>query len=141
MSEPTPTPDRPEQLSPNLVFGAAVLLTLVAAGLYVYLRNEDSSASGGMLFLLPVITALYVKAGIDVSALATRRRLDRQDQALAVITHQTNGVLDAKIRDGVEAALDKRDAHLGQTVAALQAAAQPGIVPAAAASQEGRPAG
>lgn len=127
MADHARTDDDP-QLAPALTLAAAVLLTLAALAVYVILRNEGNTLSGAMLFMLPIITALYAKAGIDASSITTRRRLDRQDAQLAQITHQTNGVLDEKIKNGALAAIAEHDAQIGRTVTAIQAAAQGAVV-------------
>lgn len=128
--------DGDPQLAPAVTLAAAVLLTLATLAVYILLRNEGNTLSGAMLFMLPILTALYAKAGIDASGLSIRRRLDQQDdkldqqdEVLTVITHQTNGVLTEKINAGVKAALSERDAVVGQQVAAIQAAAaQPAVL-------------
>lgn len=101
---------------------AAVVVLLVEVGLYVFmtLNGRGSDFTGLGLLLTPIVLGLFAKAAVDVAA-------EPQNRTLATIQHQTNGVLAAKIRDGVREVLNERDA----AVAAVQASQYaPGTAPA-----------
>jgi hypothetical protein len=74
-----------------LVVGGFVVLTL---------KGSDTTAFVGLV--TPILGAVFVINHLD-------HRSDRQDEALAQITHQTNGVLTERIQDAVKAALAQRE--------------------------------
>ncbi|MEV7814266.1 hypothetical protein AB0P05_26605 [Streptomyces flaveolus] len=74
---------------------------LVIAG-FVVLTLKGSDTTGFVALVAPILGAVFVINHLD-------HRSDRQDQALERITHQTNGVLDEKIKNGVKAALAERE--------------------------------
>jgi hypothetical protein len=79
----------------------ATIAVVVAGFVVLALKGLDTGAFLGLVG--PIISGLYVAGKVDA-------RSDVQDQALTTITRQTNGVLDARIREGVAAALAARDA-------------------------------
>jgi hypothetical protein len=71
-----------------LVIGGFVVLTL---------KGSDTSAF--VALVAPILGAVFVINHLD-------HRSDRQDEALAKITHQTNGVLTERIEKAVNNALN-----------------------------------
>lgn len=53
----------------------------------------------------PLLAGLILSGIVGVGQASQSRRLDHQDEKLATIAHQTNGVLDKRIKDGAKAAL------------------------------------
>ncbi|MEU3522320.1 hypothetical protein AB0E62_00330 [Streptomyces sp. NPDC038707] len=74
---------------------------LVIAG-FVVLTLKGSDTGGFVALVAPILGAVFVIQHLD-------HRSDRQDEKLDRITHQTNGVLDEKIKNGVKAALAERE--------------------------------
>jgi uncharacterized protein YpmB len=75
------------------------VLALVIAGFVVLtLKGQDTAAYIGVM--TPILTAVFVIEHVNV-------RSDAQDQALAKITHQTNGVLTERINTAVTEAMTK----------------------------------
>lgn len=101
---------------------AGVSLTVLGAGLYYLLRENGDVRSGLMLWLLPVITGCFAAAKLEQGQAETRETLTGQTQKLTQIGHQTNGVLDEKIRRCVKGVLDERDAERHRIASATQPA-------------------
>lgn len=80
--------------SPNQRLWAGVVVVILGAVGYVYLRQIGSDEAGLMLFLGPFATALLI--GSSQKA---------QLQKLSKIEHQTNGQLEREYRRGREDAL------------------------------------
>lgn len=85
--------------------GSVSALAVIVAGFVVLaVRGEDT---GAFLSLVgPIVSGLFVVGQVNA-------RSDAQDQALTTITRQTNGVLDARIREGVAAVLAAQDTPPG----------------------------
>lgn len=77
------------------------VFALLAAGLVV-LTLKDKGTTEYVSLLGPLAAGLLVVQRVE-------KRSDHQDEQLAQIHHQTNGVLDKRIKDGVRAALDERE--------------------------------
>jgi membrane protein implicated in regulation of membrane protease activity len=74
---------------------------LVIAG-FVVLTLKGADTTGFVALVAPILGAVFVIQHLD-------HRSDRQDEALKQITHQTNGILTEKIKDGVRAVLAERE--------------------------------
>lgn len=74
-----------------LVIGGFVVLTL---------KGADTTAFIGLV--TPILGAVFIINHLD-------HRSDKQDETLGQIKHQTNGVLDERIKDGVLKALAERE--------------------------------
>jgi len=81
---------------------------LVVAG-FVVLTLKGSDTSGFVALVAPILGAVFVINHLDLRSDKQDEKLAQQDEALAKITHQTNGVLDQRIKDGVKAALSERE--------------------------------
>lgn len=84
------------------------VLTMVL-GFFVVLTLKDKDVTVFVSVVTPILAAVFVVGEVS-------RRSDKQDEALAQITHQTNGVLTERINqavaDGVKAALTQsEDTH------------------------------
>ena len=90
-----------------------VMLTLILTG-----HHDDVTTVAGLAS--PLVAGLFVAAKVDSVTVGQNTRLDEHSKALATITHQTNGVLDGRIRDGVLEALTVL--HAAETVPAALAA-------------------
>lgn len=104
---------------PVIYLVCGITLTIIGAAAYVYLREDADTRAGLMLWLLPLITTLFVAAKVDNSQRDTREHLaeqdehlEKQNEALSTITAQTNGVLTERIRTAVSDALANRDAAI-----------------------------
>ena len=88
----------------NRLFQLAVF-GLVVAG-FVVLTLKDKDVTVFVSVVTPILAAVFVVNEVG-------RRSDKQDEALAQITHQTNGVLTERINtavaEGVKAALTQRE--------------------------------
>lgn len=88
-----------------LQLGIAALV--IAGFVALTLKGQDTSAYIGVV--TPILTAVFVIQHLDVRSDKQDEKLAQQDQALAQITHQTNGVLTERINtavaEGVKAAL------------------------------------
>lgn len=80
-----------------LQLGTAALVI----GGFVVLTLRGSDTAGFVSLVAPILAAVFVIQHLD-------HRSDRQDEALAQITHQTNGVLTERIQDAVKKALEER---------------------------------
>ncbi|MFF4019986.1 hypothetical protein [Streptomyces sp. NPDC001843] len=77
------------------------IASLVIAG-FVVLTLKGSDTNSFVALVAPILGAVFVINHLD-------HRSDRQDEALATITRQTNGVLDERIKEGVKQALAERE--------------------------------
>lgn len=81
------------------------VLALILGG-FVMLTLKDKDVTVFVSVVTPILAAVFVVGEVS-------RRSDKQDEALAQITHQTNGVLTERINnavaDGVKAALTERE--------------------------------
>ncbi|MFG3244842.1 hypothetical protein [Streptomyces sp. NPDC048157] len=76
------------------------LVVLVAGFVFLNVRGQDTGTY--VAFVGPVVAAIFVASRLD-------QRTDAQDEVLAKISHQTNGVLTERIQTAVHAALDDRE--------------------------------
>lgn len=85
-----------------IVIGGFVVLTL---------KGADTTAFIGLV--TPILGAVFIINHLDARSDKQDEKLAQQDEALATITHQTNGVLTERINtavaDGVKAALAERE--------------------------------
>lgn len=81
------------------------VLALILGG-FVMLTLKDKDVTVFVSVVTPILAAVFVVGEVS-------RRSDKQDEALAQITHQTNGVLTQRINDavaeGVKQALTERE--------------------------------
>lgn len=95
----------PAKLQPVVVICLTIAF-LATIGAYVWMSHEGTQADGLISAVLIILSAVGVSTHVE-----TRTR--RQDRMLSTITHQTNGALDRRIRDGVRevvaAELDARN--------------------------------
>lgn len=86
--------------------------SLVIAG-FVVLTLKGTDTSGYVALVAPILAAVFVIQHLDLRSDKQDEKLAQQDEALAQITHQTNGVLTQRINDavadGVKAALTERE--------------------------------
>lgn len=80
------------------------LFGILAGFVFLAARGQDTGTY--VTLCAPILAALFVAARLD-------QRSDAQDERLAQISHQTNGVLTERIRNAVTAALDERDIKNG----------------------------
>lgn len=103
MTDPTGGAGMPRVHNSTIYAGAVLLVLVIAGTLTLSVMGWDSqriatvwaTAAGGGAVLLPMlnkITSLF-------------QETQAQTQALAKIDHQTNGVLQSKIRDEIRAAI------------------------------------
>jgi membrane protein implicated in regulation of membrane protease activity len=78
---------------------------LVIAG-FVVLTLKGSDTSGFVALVAPILAAVFVIQHLDVRSDKQDEKLAQQDEALAKITHQTNGVLTERIEKAVNNALN-----------------------------------
>lgn len=104
--------------NPLAVLAAAVTAFLGVLGVVLTLdmTGHVGEVPTVLGLALPVVTGLFVAAKVDSVTAGQNTRLDEHSKALATITHQTNGVLDGRIRDGVLEALAVL--HAAETVPA-----------------------
>lgn len=88
----------------NKLFQFGVLT--IVLGFFVVLTLKDKDVTVFVSVVTPILAAVFVVGEVS-------RRSDKQDEALAQITHQTNGVLTERINqavaEGVKSALASRD--------------------------------
>lgn len=80
-----------------LQLGTAALVI----GGFVVLTLKGADTGSFVALVAPILGAVFVINHLD-------HRSDKQDEALAQITHQTNGVLTERIQEAVKKALDER---------------------------------
>lgn len=89
----------------------STILQLGTAGLtiagFVVLTLKGSDTSGYIGLVMPILGAVFVINHLDVRSDKQDEKLSKQDEALAQITHQTNGVLTERINAAVEQAMTK----------------------------------
>jgi hypothetical protein len=82
-------------------------------GGFVVLTLKDADTTGFVTLVAPILGAVFVINHLNVRSDKQDEKLAEQDEALAKITHQTNGVLTQRINDavaeGVKAALTERE--------------------------------
>jgi len=74
----------------------AVLLAVLAGFVLLTVRGQDTGTY--VTLVTPVLAAVFLAARLD-------QRTDAQDEVLAKISHQTNGVLTERIQTAVSTAL------------------------------------
>lgn len=84
----------------NTILQLGIASLVIAGFVVLMMKGLDVGAYIGVV--TPILTAVFVINHVDT-------RSDRQDQALAQITHQTNGVLTERIQDAVKAVLAERE--------------------------------
>lgn len=87
-----------------VVILAGVMFVTSVAGLVALVIAGVDSASLERL-VGPLLTAVVITGVLGATNRQQGKRLDEQDTKLDKITHQTNGVLDRRIREGTKAAL------------------------------------
>lgn len=112
-----PTPAPTKTAGPALYLIAGIFLVLVLVALYVYMhRTGDGEGFVGISTMLaPIVAGLFAKAAVDTAS-------SQQNLVLNSIHHNTNGVLEGKIRAGVRDVLADRDAAITSATALAQAA-------------------
>ncbi|MFD7908347.1 hypothetical protein ACFV4G_39665 [Kitasatospora sp. NPDC059747] len=108
----------------NVITGKVTQLALfivIVAG-YVVLNLQHADTANYVALVTPVLGAVYTVSQLN-------QRSDAQDQALSVITHQTNGVLTARIQSAVADALGSQSATAGTPVSNGAAPIVPGRPP------------
>lgn len=92
-----------------LQLGTAALVI----GGFVALTLKGSDTTSYVALVMPILGAVFVINHLDLRSDKQDEKLAQQDEALAQITHQTNGVLTERINtavaDGVKAALSERE--------------------------------
>ena len=76
-----------------------VLFACLVGFVVLAVRGQDTSSY--VTFVSPVVAAVFLAQRLD-------QRTDAQDEVLAKISHQTNGVLTERIENAVTAALEKQ---------------------------------
>jgi hypothetical protein len=92
-----------QRASDHLTFLAGLVFVVSVAAL-VTLEVMGKPTTNLMALVSPVVAALFVAGHIN-------RVTAKQNEHIQKIEHQTNGVLDQRIRDGVLAALNARGEH------------------------------
>jgi hypothetical protein len=80
---------------------------LVIAG-FVVLTLKGSDTTAYVTLVMPILGAVFVIQHLDARSDKQDEKLAQQDEALAKITHQTNGVLTERIEKAVNNALNAR---------------------------------
>ena len=92
-----------------LQLGTAALVV----GGFVALTLKGADTNGFVALVAPILGAVFVIQHLDHRSDKQDEVLGEQNEALAQITHQTNGVLTQRINDavadGVKAALSERE--------------------------------
>ena len=93
--------------SPNVVLAGAILslFGMVGAVLLLTLTGHADTTPPVLAVAAPLVAGLFVAAKVDNATASQNTQLDQHSAQLSQISHQTNGVLDQRIRDGVAAAL------------------------------------
>ncbi|WP_327719868.1 hypothetical protein OG381_34335 [Streptomyces sp. NBC_00490] len=83
----------------------STFLQLGTAGLvvggFVVLTLKGAETTGYVALVAPILAAVFVIQHLDHRTDKQDEQLAQQDEALAQITHQTNGVLTQRINDAV----------------------------------------
>lgn len=87
----------------RLLIGLAALMFTVTIAAFVILAVSNSSTATLERLAGPLLTAVIVTGVVGASHKSQEGKLDQ-------IQHQTNGRMDKRIRDGVNAVLDEREA-------------------------------
>lgn len=87
----------------RLIIGLAALMFTVTVAAFVILATTGRSTGTLERLAGPLLTAVIVTGVVGASHKSQEGRLDK-------IQHQTNGQMDKRIRDGVNAVLDEREA-------------------------------
>jgi hypothetical protein len=106
---PTATGAHPARLPGRwiaVVCGSVVSVVLVLAGVFLAAAHWPAEAIIGLLSAIATTAALLCGTLAKMLDLDTKQ--DQQTVALAQITEQTNGALDARIAAAIEVALAKR---------------------------------
>lgn len=77
-------------------------------GGFTVLTLRGSDTSGFVALVAPILAAVFVIQHLDHRSDKQDQVLEKQDEALAQITHQTNGVLTERIEQAVNNALTGR---------------------------------
>ncbi|GGZ64902.1 hypothetical protein GCM10010387_67480 [Streptomyces inusitatus] len=76
------------------------LVVILGGFVALTLKGEDTTSY--VSFAGPILAAVFITSRMD-------QRTDAQDEVLAKISHQTNGVLTQRISEAVNTALDERE--------------------------------
>lgn len=94
----------PARVPTSLVVLSGVLfVTTVAAIVTLSITGNETAAVESLA--KPLLTGLVLTGVVGVVTKHQGDRLDEQDKTLRQISHQTNGVLDQRIREQTKAAL------------------------------------
>ena len=102
----------------QLVAGVVLLIVGVAALLVLVLTGHEDQKDTLLTFLGPSIAALIIVGFQQRAHGATTELLDDQNEKLAQIVRQTNGVMDKRIQDNTKKVLDE---HLAESTKAALA--------------------
>lgn len=94
------TPPEPRATGGQLTQVLAAVIFLASLAAIVVLVVMEKPTDVVLLFVSPVVAALYISGHVS-------NVTERQNQTIARIDHQTNGSLDARIETRVLAALAK----------------------------------
>lgn len=86
-----------------VVLSGVFFVTTVAAIVALTITGHETTAVESLA--KPLLTGLVLTGVVGVMNKSQADRMDEQDTKLDTITHQTNGVLDKRIRNGTKAAL------------------------------------
>lgn len=111
-----PTTDNTRTPPWTLLAGMVLLALGVGAYLTLVLTGHEAATDKLLTFIGPSVAALIVvghqqrqQAETNTTLEAAHEKLEQNTQALAVITSQTNGVLDQRIKDRTTDALREYD--------------------------------
>lgn len=85
--------------NPLMIAGVIIVLAVLGCYMALVLTGNTESTTELLTFVTPVVAALLIVRKVSAET-------QRQDLTLAKIERQTNGVLDARIREGVAASLE-----------------------------------
>ena len=110
-----------QQLWAGLVLAACGIGAFVA----LVLTGHSDQVDKLVAFVGPSIAALLIIGNANRQHEDNKERLQSQDSKLLQIEKQTNGVLDARIKEGTKAAVTEVLEHLGD--GGLAAVVNPGV--------------
>lgn len=88
-----------------VVLSGVLFVTTVAAIVALSITGNETAAVESLA--KPLLTGLVLTGVVGIVNKSQHERMDRQDEKLDRITHQTNGVLDQRIRTGAKEALQE----------------------------------
>lgn len=97
------SPKRDESTSRLVIYLAALMFTITMV-CFVILAVTGVSTDTLERLVGPLLTGVILTGVVGATHKSQEGRLEK-------IQHQTNGVLDRRIRDSVNAALDEREGH------------------------------